>query len=221
MRDTSSSTDRAVLAARSIADGPEPGAGRRVPATHRPTRNAAVPGRRRCGRAVQLSHCRPGHLQGLGNVRAVSLVRLVSGPGGWCGSAPAGFLSAWCNPVMEIDELLRRQDQLQAEAATVRQDLGLDQRLSILGEVVPVGSAALGLMVWRDLDVTVVCHRLDAEVVAGAGALLAGHPRVREVRFIDDTGDWIVDPTYPEGLYLGLRCRSLVGEMWKVDIWCR
>jgi hypothetical protein len=120
---------------------------------------------------------------------------------------------------VEIDELLRRQDQLQAEAATVRQDLELDQRLSTLGEVVPVGSAALGLMVWRDLDLTVVCRRPDAEAVAGAGASLAGHPRVREVRFVDDTGDWNTDPTYPDGLYLGLRCRSLVGEMWKVDIW--
>jgi hypothetical protein len=120
---------------------------------------------------------------------------------------------------MEVDELLRRQDQLQAEAATVRQDLGLDQRLSTLGEVVPVGSAALGLMVWRDLDLTVVCRRLDAGAVAGAGASLVGHPRVREVRFIDDTGDWNTDPTYPDGLYLGLQCRSLAGEMWKVDIW--
>jgi hypothetical protein len=120
---------------------------------------------------------------------------------------------------MEIDELLRRQDDLQAEAATVRQDLGLDQRLSTLGEVVPVGSAALGLMVWRDLDLTVVCRRLDTDAVAAAGALLAGHPRVREVRFIDDTGDWNADPTYPDGLYLGLQCRSLVGEIWKVDIW--
>jgi hypothetical protein len=120
---------------------------------------------------------------------------------------------------MEIDDLLRRQAQLQAEAATVRQDLGLDQRLSTLGEVVPVGSAALGLMVWRDLDLTVVCHRLDAAAAARTGALLAGHPRVREVRFIDDTGDWNTDPTYPDGLYLGLGCRSLVGEIWKVDIW--
>lgn len=109
------------------------------------------------------------------------------------GSTPAEFPTAWCNPVMEIDELLHRQDQLQAEAATVRQDLGLDQRLSTLGEVVPVGGAALGLMVWRDLDLTVVCRRLDAEAAAGAGALLAGHPRVREVRFIDDTGDWNTD----------------------------
>jgi hypothetical protein len=77
---------------------------------------------------------------------------------------------------------------------------------------VPVGSAALGLMVWPDLDLTVVCRRLDAEAVAGAGASLAGHPRVREVRFIDDTGDWNTDPTYPDGLYLGLRCRSLTGR---------
>lgn len=95
----------------------------------------------------------------------------------------------------------------------------MDQRLSPLGEVVPVGSAALGLMVGRDLDLTVVCRRHDAEAVAGAGAALAGHPRVREVRFIDDTGDWNTDPTYPDGLYLGLGCRSLAGEIWKVDIW--
>jgi hypothetical protein len=73
-------------------------------------------------------------------------------------------------------------------------------------------------MVWRDLDLTVVCRGFDAEAVAGAGASLAGHPRVREVRFIDDTGDWNTDPTYPNGLYLGLRCRSLAGEIWKVDI---
>ena len=48
------------------------------------------------------------------------------------GSVPAELLTAWWNPVMEIDKLLRRQAQLQAEAATVRQDLGLDQRLSTL-----------------------------------------------------------------------------------------
>jgi hypothetical protein len=40
--------------------------------------------------------------------------------------ALAGFLTAWCNAVMELDELLRRQDELQAEAATVRRELGLD-----------------------------------------------------------------------------------------------
>ncbi|HYT77703.1 MAG TPA: hypothetical protein VEQ37_00270 [Actinomycetota bacterium] len=97
----------------------------------------------------------------------------------------------------EIEELLRRQDELQAEAATVRQDLGFDHRLSAHGEVVPVGSPALGLMVWRDLDFTVVCPRLDVEAVVRTGAGFARHRRVREVRFINDTGEWNTDPTYP------------------------
>jgi hypothetical protein len=74
---------------------------------------------------------------------------------------------------------------------------GVPERRATLGEVVPVGSAALGLMVWRDLDLTVVCRSLDADAEAGAGALLAGHPRVREVRFVDDTGEWNTDPTLP------------------------
>jgi hypothetical protein len=82
-----------------------------------------------------------------------------------------------------------------------------------------VGSAALGLMVWRDLDLTVICGTLDAEPVAATGARLATHQRVREVRFRNDTGPWNVDPIYPDGLYLGLQCRSAVGEEWKVDIW--
>jgi hypothetical protein len=114
---------------------------------------------------------------------------------------------------MEIDELLRRQEQLQAEAATVRQDLGLDQRLSPLGEVVPVGSAAPGLTVWRDLDLTVVCRGFDAEAVAGAGASLAGHPRVREVRFIDDTGNWNTDPTIPTGCTWGCGAAACRGDL--------
>jgi hypothetical protein len=78
-----------------------------------------------------------------------------------------------------IAELVRRQDELQAEAATVRTELELDEHLSRHGHVVPVGSAALGLMVWRDLDLTVICGQLDAEAVAMTGARLAAHPQVR------------------------------------------
>ena len=120
---------------------------------------------------------------------------------------------------MEIGELLRRQDELQAEAASVRADLRLDRYLGVHGTVVPVGSAALGLMVWRDLDLTVVCRELDVAAVAGTGAQLAGHPQVREVCFRNDTGDWNTDPVYPDGLYLGLRYRAETGGMWQVDLW--
>ncbi|GAB2713446.1 hypothetical protein [Kitasatospora kifunensis] len=118
--------------------------------------------------------------------------------------------------------MLRQQDELQSEASAVNDDLGLSESLGRLGDPVRVGSAALGLMVRRDLDITVVCPRLDAtahESVVGLGARLALHERVRQVRFRNDTGAWNTDPAYPDGLYLGLGYRSPQGHTWSLDIW--
>ncbi|MEU8514587.1 hypothetical protein AB0C76_23765 [Kitasatospora sp. NPDC048722] len=123
---------------------------------------------------------------------------------------------------MTIDQLTRQQDALQIEADEVNKDLGLDAALGRVGDPVRVGSAALGLMVRRDLDVTVVCPRLDTgahEAVAGIGAGLAVHERVRQVRFRNDTGVWNTDPGYPDGLYLGVDYRSPQGRTWSLDIW--
>jgi hypothetical protein len=120
---------------------------------------------------------------------------------------------------MKIDDLLRRQAELQAEAAVLRMDLGLDRHLSRHGRVMGVGSAMLGLMVWRDLDLTVVCQTLDVGRIADTGAVLARHERMREVRFRNDIGVWNTDPQYPDGVYLGLDCRSREDQRWSVDIW--
>jgi hypothetical protein len=115
--------------------------------------------------------------------------------------------------------LLRQQDLLQAEAQAVEDDLGLRELLMRTGQPVRVGSSALGLMACRDLDITVICPRLDVAAVADAGARLAGHPRIRKVVFRDDTGAWNTDPDYPDGLYLGLAYRSPRGHDWTADIW--
>ena len=120
------------------------------------------------------------------------------------------------------DEMLRRQNALQSGADAVCADLGLDDLLSGLGQPVRVGSSALGLMVARDVDITVICPALGlaaTAAVAGIGARLAVHQHVRQVRFRDDTGHWNTDPAYPDGLYLGLDYRSAPGPEWNVDIW--
>jgi hypothetical protein len=127
--------------------------------------------------------------------------------------------AGWNNQSVKVDDLLRRQDELQAEAAALRSDLALDTCLSGHGRVIDVGSAALGLMVWRDLDLTVVCQTLDVGPVADTGARLARHQRVRQVRFRNDTGVWNTDSGYPDGLYLGLDCRGRDDHRWNVDIW--
>jgi hypothetical protein len=116
-------------------------------------------------------------------------------------------------------ELLRQQAELQAEADGVEVDLQLAALLEPLGEPVRVGSAALGLMVWRDLDLTVVCKELALEAVAAVGAHLAAHARVRQVTFRNDTGHWNTNPSYPDGLYLGVEYRSPARHDWKLDIW--
>ena len=124
--------------------------------------------------------------------------------------------------MVKTDELLLRQDELQAEASTVNNDLGLDELLGRLGDPVRVGSARLGLMVRPDLDITVVCPRLGdpaLAAVAGLGARLALHERVWQVRLRKDTGAWNTDPAYPDGLYLGLGYRSPQGRTWSLDIW--
>lgn len=119
------------------------------------------------------------------------------------------------------DELLRREQALRQEADAVVADLRLVQQLSELGDPVRTGSSALGLMVWRDIDLTVVCANTlgDGGVIALAG-WLALQPSVRQVTYRDDTGGWNVEPEkYPDGLYIQVRYQLVPGQEWHLDIW--
>ncbi|MCO1580603.1 hypothetical protein M8C13_33090 [Crossiella sp. SN42] len=51
-----------------------------------------------------------------------------------------------------MTDSLARQGEVRAEAEAVLAELGLTERLATAGEPTVVGSAALGLMVRRDLD---------------------------------------------------------------------
>jgi hypothetical protein len=90
----------------------------------------------------------------------------------------------------EPAKLLARQRALQTEAEDVRAQLGLAQMLGAVGDPVLVGSAALGLMAWRDIDVTVVCPSLDDGRVIAVAAELAAHQDVKSVEYRDDSGRW-------------------------------
>jgi hypothetical protein len=114
------------------------------------------------------------------------------------------------------------QEALRTESDHVVNALGLNQSLAALGDPIRVGSSALGLMVRNDIDITVVCEALTMtthESVVSLAAELARHHRVNKVQFRNDTGAWNTDPTYPDGLYLGVNYRSPQGEDWNLDIW--
>lgn len=123
---------------------------------------------------------------------------------------------------MDVSEVLGEQDALRAEAEGVYRELRLEKLLADVGTPTIVGSAALGLMARRDLDLDVVCERLDdaaVAAVAAIGARLATQPHVRLVTFRNDSGAWNREPdAYPDGLYLGVECVS-AGANWNLDIW--
>ena len=99
-------------------------------------------------------------------------------------------------------------------------DLELLPLLGQLGRPVQVGSVALGLMVARDIDLTVLCADLDAARVFDVVRPLAAHPRIRELRFRNDTGDLerrsrlpgrhLLGPALPQRGRGGLDARRLV-----------
>ena len=117
------------------------------------------------------------------------------------------------------DELVRRQDALQAEAAEVLADLRLMDAFSTVGQPVQDGSSAYGLMVWRDIDMSVACPRLSPAAVFAAAAPLAAHPRVQRLLFRNETGGFNSLPDEPEAIYWGIRYVTDAGEEWTLDVW--
>ncbi|MGR9457081.1 hypothetical protein ACU8V1_14035 [Rhizobium leguminosarum] len=121
-------------------------------------------------------------------------------------------------------QLLDAQKHMQVEADEVVRILGLNELLSEIGRPIRVGSSAMGLMVRRDIDITVVCDVLDDGALAaftGIGArIMQRADCVVAVRFRNDTKDWNAEPDkYPDGLYLWLSVRMPDKTAWTIDIW--
>lgn len=116
-------------------------------------------------------------------------------------------------------KLLEQQERLQAEADAVLVDLDLLATLTTVGVPHSVGGRALRVMVRRDIDLTVACDRLDLGGLYLLGETVAVHPRVRMLRFRDDTGHWNVDPLYPDGVYWGIEYVSEWAVRWNLDVW--
>lgn len=121
--------------------------------------------------------------------------------------------------MIKQEDLLARQLQLQAEADAVFEEMDLKQLLEEAGTPVKVGSAAFGLMAWRDLDITVICSELNIATISGIASQLMSSPQVRDLKFINDTGNWNTDPAYPDGYFLGITYVSNIGNKWELDIW--
>ena len=118
-----------------------------------------------------------------------------------------------------ITELLHRQNKLQAEAELVLEDLKLIRLLSPLGSPVLLGSAALGLMVWPDIDITISCPGLTIDQALETMRPVYTHPRIKRVRYLNETGSF--NPTglqLHDRFYFGVYYHASSGTEWKIDV---
>lgn len=82
------------------------------------------------------------------------------------------------------------------------------------GEVHIVGSYALGLMTWRDLDIHVVREDLDVTAFFGLGGEIAILLKPHRMHFRDEST--VGTPGLPRGYYWGIYLGDERSGAWKI-----
>jgi hypothetical protein len=94
---------------------------------------------------------------------------------------------------------------------------GLQTMLGRHGFVHIVGSHALGLMTWRDLDIHVVREDLDVRVFFDLGGEIARLLKPHRMHFRDEST--VGTPGLPREYYWGVYLGDERSGAWKIDIW--
>jgi hypothetical protein len=115
-------------------------------------------------------------------------------------------------------ELLSRQLLLQAEAWGIIADLNVPSILGQAGPVSLVGSFVSGLMVWRDLDFTVLCPDLGRDQAFAILSPLLQHPRMKLVRYRNEQGAFSPPDPTDERFFFALYYQPEDGDEWKIDV---
>lgn len=116
----------------------------------------------------------------------------------------------------------QQEQRLQHRARRVRATLDLDAALAGFGQVQLIGSAAMRVMVARDVDLVVTVSSLTAETmrrVAELAGRLTVRPDVHTVTVRDETGRWNSDSDHPDGIYLFIEYVDELDDLWTVDVW--
>jgi len=106
--------------------------------------------------------------------------------------------------------------KLRAEADVLLERTGLCTILESCAPISIVGSYALRLMVWRDLDVAMNAPGLAVAEYFELGKRIADAAAPWKMFFTNNrNGESSSDP---KGLYWGIRLGA-IGEAWKIDLW--
>ncbi len=117
-----------------------------------------------------------------------------------------------------VAELYQRQQDLQVEAQEIIHEMDIISRLGAVGEVYQIGSLVSGLMVWRDIDFSIVCRGRSASDVFSAMNPIVSDEHVVKLEYLNETG--VRSPSgmpEDERLYFVLSYETAAGNVWKMD----
>jgi hypothetical protein len=112
--------------------------------------------------------------------------------------------------------LVSHSEELRDEADRLLNG-GLVDILARYGDVHVIGSYALGLMVWRDLDIHIVTGQFDVSAFFRMGADITTLLGPHRMHFRDERA--VGTPGLPRGLYWGVHLGDERAGAWKIDIW--
>lgn len=113
-------------------------------------------------------------------------------------------------------DYLQKQQHLQHKAKEIFKDLNLINVLRKFGEVNIVGSYALGLMSWEDIDI-VVNGQQNVDDFLVIVTHLFKQTNVYSLNIQDFRKS--IFPQRPQGMYCGISYLVKPDIFWKIDIW--
>lgn len=117
-----------------------------------------------------------------------------------------------------VAELYQRQQDLQVEAQEIIHEMDIISRLGAVGDVYQIGSLVSGLMVWRDIDFSVVCRGRSASDIFSAMIPIVSDEHIVKLEYLNETG--VRSPSglpEDERLYFVLNYETAAGHVWKMD----
>ena len=115
--------------------------------------------------------------------------------------------------------LRAEQSRLKKQAGKMMAETKIMDILGQFGRLGPVGGSYLyDLMVYPDLDVSVVRENCDREDVASISSALLNHKFVRKLSIVDTVNFNISKRKLPMGFWLGVEI-PFEGDRWGIDCW--
>lgn len=128
-------------------------------------------------------------------------------------------LPKFTDPAPSAEKLRVEQQRLHDQADKMLQMTGLAKILQQYGQLAPIGgSYAYGLMVYPDLDISIICDTITTDQFANLALDIIRQPFVRKVSTVNNVDYVSLRKGHPKGYWIGIEI-PFEQDVWGIDCW--